>query len=74
MWKQSQPKHRGPLSSPFCPVVAANGQELDLLGQSEVEVNIGGLSVRHTALVAKGQHTRVSSYLVQTSCQNMDVW
>ena len=54
VWKESQQEERGPLTPPFCPVVAANGQELDLLGRSEVMVSVGGLSESHSVLVAKG--------------------
>lgn len=52
VWKESRQEERGPLTPPFCPVVAANGQELDLLGRSEVVVSIGGLSGKHSVLVA----------------------
>ncbi len=36
------------------PAVAANGQELDLLGQSDTVIHVGGLAKKHTVLIAKG--------------------
>ena len=53
VWKESRQEECGPLTPPFCPVVAANGQELDLLGRSELVVSVGGLS-GHSVLVARG--------------------
>ena len=41
------------LESPVCTLVAANGQELELLGQGEVELKVGDLVVRHVVLVTK---------------------
>ena len=36
------------------PAVAANGEELDLLGQSDTVIHVGGLAKKHTVLIAKG--------------------
>jgi hypothetical protein len=36
------------------PAVAANGQELDLLGQRDTVIHVGGLAKKHTVLIAKG--------------------
>ena len=54
VWKESQQEECGLLSPPFCPVVAANGQELNLLGRCEMLVSVGGLSESHSILIAKG--------------------
>ena len=54
VWRESQEPNQCTPIPPFRPVVTANGQELDLLGQSEVLIHVGGLREKHTALIAKG--------------------
>ena len=44
VWKESQQICSSPLTQSSRPVVAANGQELDLLGQSDVLLQVGDLS------------------------------
>lgn len=36
------------------PAVAANGQESDLLGQSDTVIQVGGCAKKHTVLITKG--------------------
>ena len=41
------------LESPVRKLVTANGQEMELAGQGEVEMKIGDLTIRHVVLVTK---------------------
>ena len=45
---------RGQLTSPPRPVVAANGEELEVVGLGEVTLRVGGLQTVHTVLVTRG--------------------
>lgn len=54
VWRETMQSDWGQLAAPLHPTVAANGQELDLRGQSEVMICVGGLAKRHTVLVARG--------------------
>ena len=52
-WKRAQESHQLQLHPPVCSVVAAtNGEDLDLLGQSEVTLGIRGLAEKHMILIA----------------------
>ena len=55
--------HQGQLEATTRPVVAANGGELQLIGQYAVSLQVGGLYVSHTVLVARGVNKNV--YLEQ---------
>ena len=71
VWRRSQESHQLQLQLPIRSVVAANGEELDLLGQSEVTLGIGGLAVKHLVLVAKGLTQECllgANFLMQHSC------
>lgn len=54
VWRETMQSDWGQLAPPLHPAVAANGQELDLHGQSEVIICVGGLAKRHTVIVARG--------------------
>jgi len=45
---------RGQLTPPPRPVIAANGDELEVLGLGDVTLQVGGLETTHTVLVARG--------------------
>ena len=45
---------RGQLTPPPRPLIAANGDELEVLGLGDVTLHIGGLETTHTVLVARG--------------------
>ena len=51
--------------------MSANGEDLDLLGQSEVTLRIGGLVEKHMILVANGLTQECvlgADFLMQHSC------
>ena len=53
------------------PVVAANGKELEVIGQSMVTIHVGGLHVSHCALIARGVTQECllgADFLVQHGC------
>ena len=54
VWRETMQSDWSQLVPPPHPAVAANGQELDLHGQGEVTIGVGGLAKRHTVLVARG--------------------
>ena len=54
VWKEAVSGRQRRLDTATQPVVAANGEELQLLGQSPVSLQVGGLCVSHTVLVARG--------------------
>ena len=41
------------IKAPVHSVVAANGEKLELVGQGEVSITIGGVTRRHRVLVTK---------------------
>ena len=53
-WKRDRESRQLQLHLPVHSVVAANGENLDLLGQSEVTLRIGGLVEKYMILVANG--------------------
>ena len=53
VWRRLQDFCQLRLEPPTRSVITANGEELNLLGQSDVLVSIGGLTKKHTVLVAK---------------------
>ena len=54
VWRETLKSDWSQLVASPQPAVAANGQELDLLGQSNTEIRVGGLAKKHTVLIAKG--------------------
>ena len=70
-WKRARESHQLQLLPPVRSVVAANGEDLDLLGQSEVTLGIGGLVEKHMILVANGLTQECllgADFLMQHSC------
>ena len=54
VWQEAVSGLQRRLETATQPVVAANGEELQLVGQSPVSLQVGGLRVSHTVLVARG--------------------
>ncbi len=50
------------------PAVAANRQELELLGQSDTVIHVGGFAKKHTVLIAKGLVQECSDFLQKHRC------
>ena len=53
VWQEAVSGLQRRLETATQPVVAANGEELQLVGQSPVSLQVGGLRVSHTVLVAR---------------------
>ena len=53
-WKRAWESRQLQLHPPVRSVIDANGEDLDLLGQSEVTLGIGGLMEKHMIIVANG--------------------
>ena len=55
VWRElgSSPNGSAPLEEPTRAVVVANGETLDVLGQVELDVVLGGLVKKHMVLVAR---------------------
>ena len=55
VWKElgSSPNGSAPLEKPARAVVVANGETLDVLGQVELLIELGGLAKKHMVLVAR---------------------
>ena len=55
VWRElgSSPNESAPLEEPTRAVVVANGETLDVLGQVELDVELGGLVKKHMVLVAR---------------------
>ena len=71
VWRRLQESNQHQLQLPIRSVVAANGDQLDLLGQSEVTLGIGGLAEKHLVLVAKRLMQECllgADFLMQHSC------
>lgn len=71
MWRRPQEFCHLHLEAPTRSVDAANGEELSLLGQSEVSMSIRGLTRKHTVLVAKGltqEFLLSADFLTQHGC------
>ena len=54
VWQEAVSGRQRRLDATTQPVVAANGERLQLLGQCPVSLQVGGLHVSHTVLVARG--------------------
>ena len=53
VWKEATELPVDLLTPPVRPIVAANGGELDLLGQDELQLQVGDLQVQFPVLIAR---------------------
>ena len=59
LWREATRGRDCDLEEPPYPVMAANGQNLNLLGKADVFIHVGGVKAYHGVLVATGLTQKV---------------
>ena len=59
VWREATELPVDLLTPPVRPIVAANGGELDLLGQDELQLQVGDLQVQFPSLHCQGINSRM---------------
>ena len=76
VWKEATELPVDLLTPPVRPIVAANGGELDLLGQDELQLQVGNLQVQFPVLIARdlGRFSETTRLCNQYERTNFGGW